>query len=133
MMPVLYIGFPAIIGFVALLVLTRIYLNVGSQSLQTKVSFSLAWLQFGFAFLANFFTYQNSISAPACLLGIFGFYISSAVVLADGLNLFVWLWEKLKESGSWFEPQPMLFVVLRLFIHGAFISAFLWSALLCTV
>ena len=128
-----YIGFPITIGTILLICLIYVFVKLPQRNAQINLSFGIAWLQLVFAWMSNLFTMNDNISSEACLTGIFGFYISSAIMICDTLNLAFWLTKKWKHKEVADFTFPITFVVVRMGTHLAFGAAFLWSAKLCTV
>lgn len=129
----LYIAPPAILGSSALLFLALVYSRFNLKPLPHKISFLFAFPQGLLAWLAAVLTVENPIASPACLLGIFGFYISVLVAVADMLSLTIFMVLGAKKDGTPSIRQQLAFWVVRLITHGGFTLGFLWSAMLCTV
>ena len=128
-----YISLPVILGTMAFLFLFSVYSRFNLKPLPHKISFALAIPQGLLAWFAAVATFFDPISAVACLLGAFGFYVSVIVAVADLLSLIMFMLFGGKRAGTPALSQQLVFWVLRLITHAGFTLGFLWSAMLCTV
>ena len=128
-----YISLPVIIGSVAFAFLVSVYFRFVLTPLPHKISFTLAVPQGLLAWFAAIATFFDPISAPACLLGAFGFYVSVIVAVLDLLSLILFMLFGAKGADNPSLRQQLAFWILRLITHAGFTLGFLWSAMLCTV
>jgi hypothetical protein len=133
MSTLLYIGGPALLGFVLMALTLVAYAALGTKDWRIKASIWLALGQGALVALSVAFTYQRSISPQACLTAFFGGFGTVALAALDTLNLLWWLAREVRSAGTFWLPLPYLFVLLRLGTHTAFILSLRWCALLCTV
>jgi hypothetical protein len=127
----IYIGFPTIIGFVFVLVLTFLFFSGLRTETQIRNSLYLAGLQSLVASFAAALTIKNSISTLAFMTGIVGSIAGPIVGIID-LGVLIW-WIAKRRGPSCSVSAALVFILLRLFSHVCLTFQFVWCALLCTV
>ena len=127
----IYIGFPTIIGFVFVLVLTFLFFSGFRTETQIRNSLYLAGLQFLVACFAAALTINDSISTLACMTGVVGSIAGPIVGIID-LGVLIW-WMAKRRDPSCSVSAALVFILLRLFSHVCLTFQFVWCALLCTV
>ena len=127
----IYIGFPTIIGFVFVLVLTFLFFSGLRTETQIRNSLYLAGLQSLVASFAAALTINDSISTLACMTGIVGSIAGPIVGIID-LGVLIW-WIAKRRGPSCSVSAALVFILLRLFSHVCLTFQFVWCALLCTV
>ena len=130
---VLFIGAPAFLGLLFLLVLTRVFHALQTPDRGVQLSFWLAWCHLSLAAVFTTLPTLDAINPVSCSYAIPAARISLVFAALDGLNLLRWQVRDARKTGQIITIPRAAFVALRLAVHAALTGALVWCSLLCTV